>query len=70
MFYEEHDNLISSVHDLFGVESEKEKVIERFKLAATDERFVEYFLDSCYVKLSTTGSQFYLWIVLPAPIQS
>jgi len=69
MFYEEHDNLISSVHDLFGAESEKEKVIERFKLAATDERFVEYFLDSCYVKLTTTGSQFYLWIALPAPTQ-
>lgn len=70
MFYEEHDSLISSVHDLFGVESEKEKVIERFKVATIEERFIEYFLDSCYVKLSTTGSQFYLWIVLPAPIQT
>lgn len=70
MFYEEHDKLISSVHDLFGIESEKNKVIEKFKVPKTDDRFVEYFLDSCYVKLTTSGSQFYLWIVLPAPIQA
>lgn len=66
MFCEERDSIISSVHDLFGEKSEKEKIIEKFKVTNNDEIFVEYFLDSWYVRLSISGSQFYLWIVLPS----
>jgi hypothetical protein len=65
LFYEEHDNIITAVHDILGIQNQNEEAIKKFKSDNPENRFVEYILPNSYVKLTTDGSKLYLWIVFP-----
>lgn len=69
-FFEEYDNIITAVHDILGIQSHNEEAIKKFKSDDPENRFVEYILPNSYVKLTTDGAKFYLWIVFPGEIKN
>jgi hypothetical protein len=60
MFYDEHDRIIEAVHEVLGIGLHEETVIQKFRTAEPDDRFVEYFLPNGYVRLFTDGAKFFL----------
>ncbi len=58
------DRIIETVHEVLGVAEQKGDVIQKFKNADPDDRFVEYFLSSRFIRLFTDGAKFYLRILL------